>query len=191
MLGCWRACGVKDNNNGYLALMPKRETKSTQDDARKEGRKEVSSSNIPHVRLIGLLPAPDVGYFSINLPLNEPDFSVRFRMTPRAPGRAVLPHGLGRSGAIVSTSRVACQGLTACVNIRREGRKGGQTAAGRWGERGRKPRPMIGRVAQRESALTGEDVGWKGKRKKNQRKKERKKCMQLPGTAIWSGHQIG
>lgn len=52
--------------------------------------------------------------------------------------------------------------MTACVNIRREGRKGGQTAAAL---RGRKPRPMIGRVAQREFALTGEDVGCKGGKK--------------------------
>lgn len=88
-------------------------------------------------------------------------------MTPRAPGRAVRPHGSRGSGASVRTSQVACQRLTASVNIRREGRKGGQTAAA---PRGRKPRPMIGRVAQRESALTGEDEGCKGGRK--ERKKE-------------------
>lgn len=90
-------------------------------------------------------------------------------MTPRAPERAVCPHGSGGSRASVRMSRVACQGLTACVNIRREGRKGGQTAAAL---RGRKPRPMMGGVAQRESALTGEDVGWKGAERKKEIKKE-------------------
>lgn len=73
--------------------------------------------------------------------------------------------------------------MTACVNIRREGRKREQTAAAL---RGRKPRPMIGRVAQREFRS---DVGWKGNRKK-EKKNERsaRSCLELqfgPIIKLW------
>lgn len=88
-------------------------------------------------------------------------------MTPPASVRAVQPHGSGRKR---SERQAESGGLSGLDRLRKhqERREGGGEGSGEgWQEaaalRGRKPLAMIGQVAQRESAPTGEDVGWKRK----------------------------